>query len=267
MPKLAYFIVICGKQIDGGASMRRLTEFGLSIFFTAITFGNAFAINLAAGDYEIKNWVESPEGGSGNVQKHVEHFEDPEADFWKRFTNERCKVLSKSMTGNTYTFELACEFPPPSISGRFTFNGNSFEGKLRYGYKTGVMTVGMRGKKIESGAGSNPSSAEKLADTDKKIQELWNRMKSYLASGDIDKALELFHPDMRKKWRTVFGEAKKQGELLKMVEDMADLTMIRIDDSYDEANYRLRAIIDGRRTAFQVVFQKDQDDNWLIVNF
>lgn len=239
----------------------------LTVIFTVITLGNAFAINLTPGDYKITSWIESPAGGIGSIQKRVEHVRDAEADFTKMFTIERCKLLSKNMTANTLTFELACEFPPPSISGNFSFNGDSFEGRLRYGYKNEVMNVGMRGTRIDTAAEPNLQSGERQAEIDKKLQELWAKMKSYLASGDVGNALELFHPDKREKWRTIFEEAKKQNILPVVVSDMVSLNLIRIDDDHDEAIYRLRAIVDGQRTGSQVVFQKDQSDNWYIVDF
>lgn len=235
--------------------MKYMPRIALAILFAVITVGNAFAINLSPGDYEIINWVESAKNGTGRVQGKVEHIGEHVT-----FSQETCKVVSNKVVGDTVKFELACKFQP-LISGQFTFNGDSFEGKFSYLYKTNAMTVGMRGTQIKPA--TEKPSVRVDPEIDKKLQELWNRMKTYMSKADIDNALKLCHPDVRKHHREYLEALQAHNLLQLMVKEMTTLKPRRI---YNDQLFATYDLVAGSASS-EVVFQKGPRGDWFIADF
>lgn len=227
----------------------------LPILLAAITVGNAFAISLPPGDYEIINWIESANSGTGRLQTTIEHIGEH-----GKYSQEACKVVSNKVDGDTVKFELSCKFQPP-IFGQFTFNDDSFEGQLSYRYKTNAMTVGMRGTQIK--AATEKPSVKVDAEIDKKLQELWNRMKTYMSRADIDNALKLCHPDLRKHHRE-YLEALQAHSLLQLMG--TERTVLKPRKIYHDQLFATYELVTGSSSS-EVVFKKGPHDNWFIADF
>lgn len=98
-----------------------------------------------------------------------------------------------------------------------------------------------------------------------KRRKKWAEMISYIRTGDFDKALVLFHPYVRKKQAEIFQALKKDWP--KLVNEQIDFRRKSIDDKRGFAFYELVTKEKDGTFAHEVNFQKDQNDNWYIVEF
>ncbi len=242
--------------------------FVLLLLLTAVAPGDVRAFNLQPGNYEITHWIELPEGGSSKLESELEYFEG--GDLWSKMTkNSGCELISEHIEGNTQNFELKCKSKPiEKILGRFTFKKDSFEGTFIYFDNRGEnMRVGMRGKRIGDTTESKPmpTSNEKLDQIDHLLRNQWKEMTACIRAGKLDKALGFFHPHVRKKQAEIFRAIRK--EWPNMLKNQVDFRRKSIDDQRGFAFYTLVTMEKDGRFAYQVTFQKDQNDNWYIVEF
>jgi hypothetical protein len=207
----------------------------LFLFAFALTTFAAYdsaAMNFSPGNYEIKNWMELPGGGSGWVQKQLQYLtEDDILSKLYRVPERDCETLSRKIIGDTLIFEYRCKSGGmEGISGSLTFSGESFEGAMFYKSGTGEMKVGMRGKRVGDAPESKPlpTTAQELNEIDNIIRNRWNRMNSYLKQGNIDKALEFFHPYVRKKQSVLFQ--KLESELPRIVAAYSEFNRVEINN-------------------------------------
>jgi hypothetical protein len=240
----------------------------LLLILAAAAPDDARALSLKPGNYEITHWIELPGGGSSKLESEQEYF-DGTGIPTKMTSVEGCERVSEHIDGNILTYELKCKSSPiEKISGRFTFKGDSFEGTLIYLDKRGEnMRVGMRGKRIGDSPESSPmpTSSEKLDQIDQLLRKKWAEMIAYIRTGDFDKALVLFHPYVRKKQAEIFQVLKS--EWPQIVDTQVDFRRKSIDDQRGFAFYELVTREKDGRFAYTVYFQKDQNDNWFIVEF
>jgi hypothetical protein len=241
----------------------------LTFFLTTFAVNDSSAINFKPGNYEIKNWIELPGGGSSKAEEQLQYL--TENDIISIWGNESgCETLSRNITGDNLTFELKCNFSGiEGISGNFTFRGDSFEGTLFYKYSKGdEMKIGMRGKRVGDTPESKPlpTTAEKLNEIDKVLRNKWSTMISYLKQGNLDKALELFHPFKRKDQLLIFQALKS--ELPEIVAKQIEFNRIKINDEEGYAIYELVTKEKDGNYSYEVTFGKDpQNDVWYIMDF
>lgn len=250
--------------------MRIVQTFTLTFLLTVIAFGISAAISLNPGNYEIKNWIELPSGGSSKVERRVDYISGDGKELSKLYSESGCEVLFKNETDSALAFELKCNNSGMErILGNFTFMGDSFEGSFLYVYKkgSGKMKVGMRGKRIGGTPESKPQriSAKKLDETDEELRRLWSTMISYAGNGNFDKALELFHPIKRKDQAVIFKELKN--EWPRLIKEQIEFRRVDINDERGFARYELVTNEQDGKHRYGILFQKDQNDHWYIVEF
>lgn len=240
----------------------------LTFFLTVFTADDSEAINFNPGNYEIKNWIELPGGGSGWGEKQLQYLTEDDI-ISKLFSESGCETLSRKIIGDNLTFELKRNFSGiEEISGSLTFMGDSFVGTLLYKNNKGDMKIGMRGSRIGDTPESKPlpTTAQKLNEIDKVLRNKWSTMISYLRQGNFDKALELFHPLKRKDQSLIFQALKS--EWPKIVAEQIEFNRIQINDEEGYAIYELVTKEKGGKYSYEVNFGKDpQNDIWYIMDF
>lgn len=241
----------------------------LAFLLSAFTIGASATQNFNPGNYEIMNWIELPDGGSTKIERHIEFL--PKEFVSVVYKIEGCKLLSKKTTGNTLSFESKCDPKIYSgmdrISGSFTFMGDTYEGTFIYKSAQGEMKVGIRGKRIGDTPESKPlpTSEDKLNEIDTTLRGIWSKMISYISNGDFEKALKLFHPLVREQRATIFEALKDKWPTI--VKDQIEFKRNNINDESGYAQYELVTKESGRIYSYEVEFQKDQNDNWWLLDF
>lgn len=236
----------------------------LTFLLTVFVVNDAPAINFNPGNYEIKNWIELP-GGSGSGERQLQYLTENDI-ISKLFSESGCETLSRRIIGDNLTFELKCGIEV--ISGSLTFMGDSFEGTLLYKNSKGEMKVGMRGRRVGDTPESKPlpTTSEKLNEIDKILRNKWSTMILYLKQGNLDKAMELFHPLKRKDQSLIFQALKS--ELPKIVAEQIEFNRIIINDEEGYAIYELVTKEKDGKYSYEITFVKDpQNDIWYIKDY
>ena len=130
------------------------------------------------------------------------------------------------------------------------------------------MKAGVRGKRIGDTPESKPlpTTSQELNEIDKVLRNKWDTMNSYIKQGNIDKALELFHPSKRKKQAFIFQEVKS--ELPSSVTEQIEFNRIEINDEAGRARYELVTKGKDGKYSYVVIFAKDpQNDTWYIIEY
>jgi hypothetical protein len=248
--------------------MKTVQPLLLTVILMTFAVNDSAAINFNPGNYEIKNWIELPCGGSTWGEKQLQYLTEDDI-ISKLFSESGCETLSRKIIGDNLIFELKCNFSGiEGISGSLTFMGDSFEGTLLYKNSKGEMKVGMRGKRIGDTPESKPLStpSQKLNEIDKVLRNKWRTMISYIKQGNFDKAIELFHPLKRKDQSLIFQALKS--ELPKIVSEQIEFNRIRINDEDGYAIYEVVTNEKGGKYSYEVTFGKDpQNDIWYIMDF
>jgi hypothetical protein len=242
--------------------------FLLTFFLTTFAVSESAAINFSPGNYEIRNWIELPGGGSGRAEKRLQYL--AEEDFIsKLYGNPGCETLSRKIIGDNLSFEYKCNSGGiEGISGSLTFRGDSFEGTLLYKNSKGEVKVGVRGKRIGDTPESKPlpTTPQRLSEIDKVLRNKWDTMISCLKQGNVDKALEHFHPFVRKKQSVLFKELGR--EMPRIAAAQIEFNRIEIDDEDGCARYELVTREKDGKYNYGVIFEKDpQNGMWYIVEF
>ncbi len=105
------------------------------------------------------------------------------------------------------------------------------------------------------------------SDLDSQIQAKWNVMKSKLASGEIDEALNYFKEGSKEDYRKLFTALADR--LPELVSEMQGIEMVTSGD--DRAEYRINRIhiVEGEPVtiAYTIYFLLDEDGLWRLNRF
>jgi pentatricopeptide repeat protein len=249
-------------------TMKIARLFLLTFFLTTFAVGESAATNFSPGNYEIRNWIELPGGGSGRAEKQLQYLTEEDI-ISKLYGDSGCETLSRKIIGDNLSFEYKCNSGGiEGISGSITFRGDSFEGALLYKNGKSEMKVGVRGKRIGDTPESRPlpTTAQKLDEIDKVLRSKWDAMNSYLKQGNFDKALEYFHPYVRKKYSMLFKELG--GKMPHIVAAQSEFNRVEINDEGGHARYESVTREKDGKYSYGVIFEKDpQNGMWYIVDF
>ena len=92
-------------------------------------------------------------------------------------------------------------------------------------------------------------------------------MRSRLINGDIDGALEYFHSFEKKEYKMIYRiiEDKEPGGISAVAKELPDPTLVKMDAN--TATYILLREEDGRKMGYTLLFAKDFDGSWKIVEY
>ena len=100
-------------------------------------------------------------------------------------------------------------------------------------------------------------------ELDTRLQAKWEAMKTALTGGDVEEAIRYFTINNRDVYRQQFTALSTM--LPAIVTDMGSCTLADIQEN--RAVYDLRTVRNGEIYSFQVLFVRDRDGIWRIVNF
>lgn len=101
------------------------------------------------------------------------------------------------------------------------------------------------------------------AQIDALLRAKWSALTSYLADKNIPSALTLMHPLVRDRYQTIFNLLKDTMPTLIAAHEGLVLVSMEADSSY----YDLNVFEDGVRSAYRIVFEKDENGIWLVSDF
>lgn len=102
-----------------------------------------------------------------------------------------------------------------------------------------------------------------LAQIDALLRAKWAALTNALTRQDIPSALILMHPLVRDKYHIIFNQLKNaMPSLIAAHEELALVSM-----EADRCYYDLSVFEDGVRSAYRIVFEKDENGIWLVSDF
>ena len=109
-------------------------------------------------------------------------------------------------------------------------------------------------------------SEARIAETDRHLHALWDKMRTALANSDIETAADCIADNRREQYRRAFGRISAENRE-EMAEDLKDLQLIKFH-SARYAEYDVQNTINGKRVSWIVVFIKTPWENeWKIKSF
>ena len=100
-------------------------------------------------------------------------------------------------------------------------------------------------------------------ELDARLQAKWEAMKTAMPVGDVEEAVQFFAINNQDVFRQQFTALSTM--LPAIVTDMESCTLVDIQEN--RAVYDLRTVRNGETYSFQVLFARDRDGIWRIVNF
>lgn len=120
-------------------------------------------------------------------------------------------------------------------------------------------------KKYTKGILSLYTSGKTKEEHKKEIGALWDRMRTFLIKGDVEKAVSCFSSSTKDSYRKNFEALKKAGELKKMADGLKDMKVYEI--KYGMAQGDIRTKENGKELSYYVQFVIEDEGNWKIKSF
>ena len=102
-----------------------------------------------------------------------------------------------------------------------------------------------------------------LAQIDTLLRSKWGKLTTALTNKDIATALTLMHPTVREKYQIIFNLL--MDTMPTLIAAHTELVFDYVDASY--GYYELSVFEDGVRSAYRIVFAKDEKGLWLLTDF
>lgn len=100
-------------------------------------------------------------------------------------------------------------------------------------------------------------------DTDQQLRSKWVTMTEFLKQGNTERALELIHPSTRNNYAIMYEAIKDK--LPQITSTQRDLNPIKIKNDY--AMYELTTKENGKTYSYEVIFSKDLNGTWYILEY
>ena len=103
-----------------------------------------------------------------------------------------------------------------------------------------------------------------LADLDKLLRSIWNKMREALSRNEIDKAVSYFSDSTKDAYRKTFSTLTPE-KRSKLAQNLVDIQFIK--ERGNTVEYDLRITEDGKKYSYFLLFEKTYDGVWRIRSF
>ncbi|MFC1505296.1 hypothetical protein ACFL5W_02135 [Thermodesulfobacteriota bacterium] len=103
-----------------------------------------------------------------------------------------------------------------------------------------------------------------LADLDKRLRSIWDKMREALSRNEIDKAVSCFYDSTKDAYRKTFSSIPPENRS-QFAQSLADIQLI--EERGNTVEYDLRLTNDGKQYSYFLLFEKSYDGIWRIRGF
>jgi hypothetical protein len=225
------------------------------------------------GRYEISSASDGPNQQSHSTTQCITEIND---DWINK--NPGCRLISKDVQGNIYTWVVKCDGNPESeITSRFalyeesisgtmsvkTLNNNEQTTSTIQGKRIGDCT-GKEGRTATSPVNKYKRGSAEFSALENELISSWDRMRNELKQKRIGAALIYFTEKSRQSFRTRFKSIENQ--LPKVAIEMDGLKLINVSNNV-LAECDFRSTVNGSILSHMVQFVLDSDGEWRIKTF